>query len=126
MHFVASSSLSTNTTMFLLYFLIVVALVSADVHDKELKIEENPRVYCGRHLANARMVLCYDTVEKRAQSYLDANIISAGDLSSWPGLSSQYAKTRAFALAEKSKRGPGLVDECCLKPCYTYDLLNYC
>ncbi|KAJ2954270.1 hypothetical protein O0L34_g2521 [Tuta absoluta] len=103
--------------------------------------EEKPRTLCGRILADARVFYCYSS-DGRKRSYDAPRSVSMHRLSVvFPWLARIYQheheqdelvqqleqqKHRQHALALRGKREAGLVDECCLKPCYINELLNYC
>ncbi|VVC91471.1 unnamed protein product [Leptidea sinapis] len=72
--------------------------------------------YCGRRLASALAMLCYDgSIEKRAGVAMD-NMIYHNQL---PWLDRSNARSM-----NKSKRQ--IVSECCEKPCTVEELVTYC
>ncbi|XP_041970210.1 bombyxin G-1-like [Aricia agestis] len=87
---------------------------------------EKPVILCGRQLANRRLILCYGDKddEKRmySDSFLDSPVSEEDWFEEWPW---QGRRGGLSAGWERYKRG-GLADECCLKPCTTDVILNYC
>ncbi|CAH0716073.1 unnamed protein product, partial [Brenthis ino] len=81
--------------------------------------DERPRVFCGRALAEARILYCFGpeiAVGVKRNFYGDARTVHTRKRTpTWPWLARRI-----------HKRAPGLVDECCLKPCYVNQLLSYC
>ncbi|XP_045494308.1 bombyxin G-1-like [Colias croceus] len=87
--------------------------------------KETPVTLCGRQLANARLLVCFgEFVEKRTSPESIFAALADGD--KW--LDSYMWSGRRGALSADWSRykRDGLADECCLKPCTTDVILNYC
>ncbi|XP_049886364.1 bombyxin B-1 homolog [Pectinophora gossypiella] len=94
--------------------------------------QEQPRILCGRVLAETRMLLCLTKSEEAKNKSVETPLTASmyprayrrGGLMR-PWLAGRSKEGGALKLT-RAKRIPGLVDECCHKPCYNRDLLNYC
>ncbi|CAK1577845.1 unnamed protein product [Parnassius mnemosyne] len=96
----------------------------------------NPQVYCGRSLARALALLCFDEggYDKRSEAYEPKGTMYGQFF--LPYLKDQEAqlglpwmssnKARSMSLPSRGKRYPGVVNECCDKPCSINELLTYC
>ncbi|XP_028042515.1 bombyxin B-5-like [Bombyx mandarina] len=80
---------------------ILVVVISLTYSSEE---QEVARTYCGRHLANILAYVCFG-VEKRGGA--------------------QYAPYWQETYL-RSRKGPGVVDECCFRPCKLEVLKSYC
>ncbi|KAL0822174.1 hypothetical protein ABMA28_004305 [Loxostege sticticalis] len=77
------------------------------------------QVFCGRRLSNALANLCptYNVGKRSGMDVLEDFVQE----SEWPWVMASRAK------ALKGKRSsPGVVTECCEKPCTPDELLSYC
>ncbi|CAH2240504.1 jg12290 [Pararge aegeria aegeria] len=90
----------------------------------------SPQYYCGRSLARAIALICYDDIpsEKRSEAGTMYNaILPASDKEheghiDWPRVSRHQA--RSLGLPSRGKRY--VVNECCDKACSVEELLSYC
>nr|AEE43937.1 insulin-like precursor polypeptide 2 [Spodoptera littoralis] len=87
---------------------------------------QTPVILCGRQLANARVLLCYgkEYVNKRTRISPVSDFMPGEKMNEidWP-----WSGRRGSLSANWSRyKRDGLVDECCLKPCTTDVILNYC
>ncbi|XP_023944624.2 insulin-related peptide 1-like [Bicyclus anynana] len=89
-----------------------------------------PQYYCGRTLARAIALICYDVLpgEKRSSTgtmynaLLPANYKEQEMRSEWPRIAQQEA--HRLGLPSRGKRY--IVNECCDKACSVEELLSYC
>ncbi|CAH2063831.1 unnamed protein product, partial [Iphiclides podalirius] len=92
----------------------------------------NPQVYCGRSLARALALICFDEsgYEKRSElgtmygTMLSPYFRDQDAQLGMPWVPASRAKS--MALPSRGKRYPGVVNECCDKPCSINELLSYC
>ncbi|KAJ8727461.1 hypothetical protein PYW07_001580 [Mythimna separata] len=103
--------------LIILSSLLALACIAAD---------QTPVILCGRQLANARVLLCYgaEYVNKRSRTMSTADFLPSDKANEidWP-----WSGRRGSLTANWSRyKRDGLVDECCLKPCTTDVILNYC
>ncbi|KAL0851982.1 hypothetical protein ABMA28_000256 [Loxostege sticticalis] len=99
---------------------------------------ESPRTFCGRTLADARMLYCMGAEETSLHKRHMPDLLIENEMyqekrglfpfinddAVWPWLPPRGWASQS--LRARGKRVPGLVDECCLKPCYLSELLSYC
>ncbi|XP_068628005.1 bombyxin A-3 homolog [Battus philenor] len=92
----------------------------------------NPQVYCGRSLARALALLCFDEdgYEKRSDvgptygSVMPPYYKEQEMQLAFPW--SAPSKARGMSFPSRGKRYQGVVNECCNKPCSVNELLSYC
>ncbi|XP_045492251.1 bombyxin A-1 homolog isoform X2 [Colias croceus] len=91
----------------------------------------SPQVYCGKSLANAIALFCYNGNDdyKRSESGSVYNSILSpyykerDNQLGWPWMTSQRA--RSMTLPSRGKR-EHIVNECCYKACSINELMSYC
>ncbi|OWR46809.1 bombyxin B-6 [Danaus plexippus] len=99
--------------MKLLVFMTAIVLSAATS-----RTDDGPRVFCGRALAEARVLYCFGSKITDHVKRVEKHDLQTSQFYFWPWMAVRFYSLR--------KRIPGLVDECCLKPCYVSQLLSYC
>ncbi|CAH0397385.1 unnamed protein product [Chilo suppressalis] len=91
----------------------------------------DPQIYCGRNLARALALLCYD--ESSASKRSDSASMYDGILPYYKNQELQMDwlwmtphKAKSLMYHSRGKRYPGVVNECCDKACSIKELLTYC
>ncbi|XP_068632027.1 bombyxin A-6-like [Battus philenor] len=103
-----------------------------EINDMSYLQQVQPQVYCGRSLARVLALLCFEMdnyYEKRSSvANMYSSILSPYNeedkFQEWPQISSHKAKS--LHSPYRGKRDPGVVSECCDKPCSVTELLSYC
>nr|UBZ25127.1 insulin-like peptide [Antheraea pernyi] len=107
--------------------LLVVTLIMIALLNSAKPEAEKPLIYCGRTLANVRMLLCYKNKQKRStDNMIEIDSYTEEGRKIWPWMSSQGAESRPLLHAARVKRNTDLINECCYRPCYTSELLSFC
>ncbi|XP_038220075.1 bombyxin G-1 [Zerene cesonia] len=87
--------------------------------------KETPVTLCGRQLANARLLVCFgEFVDKRTSPESIFAALADGD--KWLDGYMWSGRRGALSADWSRYKRDGLADECCLKPCTTDVILNYC
>lgn len=83
----------------------------------QTQADENPKIYCGRFLAEKMAQICDYTMGKRSSGYDYGYFNKMG----WfgPGSFQTYS-------GMKVKRDPGIIEACCEQPCDISTLMEYC
>ncbi|CAH2985610.1 unnamed protein product [Chilo suppressalis] len=118
-------------------------LMAAVVSGASAASVEVPRIFCGRKLADARVLYCYGSDPNPTKRHalfpeLLRDVQMLGEigykpwsifnnaLSPWPARQVSAKHTTNALTSLRPKRSPGLVDECCHKACYVSELMSYC
>ncbi|XP_059060095.1 bombyxin A-1 homolog [Achroia grisella] len=121
-----------QTSIRTLAFFALISICWGHIGGGQMPLQEvNPQMYCGRTLARALAVLCFDdgAVEKKSDiGTMYRAILSPyykeQESMNWPWLTPH--KARGMGLPSRGKRYQGIVSECCDKPCSINELLTYC
>ncbi|CAG4987847.1 unnamed protein product [Parnassius apollo] len=118
-------------------FVAIVSMCCAHIGGGISYQDLNPQVYCGRTLARALALLCFDEggYDKRSEIREQKGTMFGPLLLPYhlkdqePQLELPWVSTnkaRSMSLPSRGKRYPGVVNECCDKPCSINELLTYC
>ncbi|KAF0302703.1 Insulin [Amphibalanus amphitrite] len=87
--------------------------------------------FCGPSLVDALEMVCESGMGKRSATAPRQNLLrpefSGGHLSISSASTMPYYQTQLYQSADsRTKRSPGIVEECCLNPCTLNTLAQYC
>ncbi|CAK1551541.1 unnamed protein product [Leptosia nina] len=115
----------------IIFFAVLISACCGHIGGGVALQDVSPQVYCGRTLAKALALLCFDepSSEKRSESGTMYNSIltpyykEQDTQLGWPWMPSH--KARSMGLPSRGKR-QFVVNECCDKACSINELLSYC
>ncbi|KAF0310084.1 Bombyxin B-2 [Amphibalanus amphitrite] len=119
-------------------FMMLLGAVSTDIASgssswKRSVDKRSPAMhFCGPSLADALEMVCEYGMGKRSTTAPRHSLLrpefSGGHLSISSASTMPYYQTQLYHSADSSrtKRSPGIVEECCLNPCTLNTLAQYC